>query len=83
MNCQLIVNQNGLLSACPTDEDFARIAYHTDGLLVEPVAVHPSTYKHLWANRDNVYVLHPDLPEQVDEPGRVWYHIKNGHLRRV
>lgn len=85
MKCTLIVNRNGLLSACPTDEVFALGDFHTDParFVVVPVKIVPNTYKHLWENRDNAFVLHEELPAQTDDEGRVWYAIKDGYLVKV
>lgn len=85
MNCTLIVNKNGLLSACPTDELFAAGAFHTDPNLfvIVPVKVNPKTYQHLYENRDNAFVLHEELPARADQEGRVWYHIENGYLKKA
>ncbi|WP_080058990.1 hypothetical protein [Spirosoma aerolatum] len=85
MKCRLIVNRNGLLSACPTEADFEAGNFHTDPtrFVVEPVSVVPETFRHLWANRDNAFILHPDLPARTEHPERVWYQIKDGYLVKV
>ena len=84
MNCKLIVNRNGLLSACPTEGEFKAGNYFVDPakMVVESAVVHPSTYKHLYENRDRVFVLHPELPERTDDGERIYYEFNGGFLKR-
>ncbi|WP_460912619.1 hypothetical protein [Spirosoma areae] len=82
VDCKLIVNRNGLLSACPTVEAFDRGAFFTDSarFLVLSVSVGPKTRQHLWDNADNAFILHPELPPHQEEEGRVYYHLVEGKI---
>lgn len=79
----LIVNRNGLLSACPTNDDFRTHQFATDGLIVLPAVMEKAVFFDLWQNRDDAYILHPDLPPMDEaKPGRVYYLYAEGRLYR-
>ncbi len=77
---KLIVNGNGLLSACPTDKDFKKTTYHTVGMALFDVAMSEAVRVQLWHQRDNAWIVGEGLPERVDEPGRVYFEVLNDRL---
>jgi hypothetical protein len=84
MICKLIVNRNGLLSACPTRDVFKANAFLTDPerFFVVQVYITRETYQHLFENRDNAFILHKQLPVREDKPDRVYYQVVTGKLTR-
>lgn len=77
---KLIVNMNGLLSACPTRKQFKELAYFTDGMFVQDVRISEEVWVQLWHERDNAFILATGLPDRVDEPGRVYFQVVNDRL---
>ncbi|GAB3734884.1 hypothetical protein [Spirosoma lituiforme] len=83
----LIVNKNGLVSACPTHDLFDLGSFVTDPNLVVSMPVlfeSEEAYQDLYDNRDNAFVLHESLPHKASMDGRVWFRLlKSGILKRA
>lgn len=77
---KLIVNMNGLLSACPTTKQYKKLDYFTDGMFVQDVKIADDVWVQLWHERDNAFILAAGLPDRIDEPDRVYFQVVNGRL---
>jgi hypothetical protein len=77
---KLIVNANGLLSACPTVKDFVKIPYHTTGMALFDVRMSEAVWVQLSHERDNAFILADGLPERVADPSRVYFAVVNNRL---
>ena len=80
MDCILIVNANGKLSACPTVEQFVTHEFITQSMVTFAIEVSPVVLVALKLAADVLWVAGAGLPEPISKPDRKWLVVANGLL---